>query len=324
MNREEIKKKIKEKISLLKNERLDGLVLSLKNRNKNIYNSIIEETEYLGEECKFMERIYHITNDLKERPKCLICGKELLFIRYNDAYRKYCNKCSQKSEERNKKISESKLNMGEERKKKLYVDITKKRVPKYIKTWENKPLAEKIKIWDKQQKTRNDKSQEEKNIILEKNRRGVHKYQSKLTNEEVIKICDKIAQTRIKNGIHSSYAAYCGYYKEIYFQSLSELIFLIFCFDHNIKIERAKIISKYYNLIDDKNHRYYPDFYLPEVDQYIEIKGRVFPDDEIKWKTFPYKLDIYLDRSGKFKILKQYVVGKYGKCFYKEHIKKEL
>ena len=38
-----------------------------------------------------------------------------------------------------------------------------------------------------------------------------------------------------------------------------------------------------------------PDFYLPEADLFIEIKGRVFDKDkeEAKWNQFPYKLDIY-------------------------------
>jgi hypothetical protein len=36
-----------------------------------------------------------------------------------------------------------------------------------------------------------------------------------------------------------------------------------------------------------KSHRYFPDFYLPETEEYIEIKGYKTERDEAKWKYFP-------------------------------------
>ena len=36
--------------------------------------------------------------------------------------------------------------------------------------------------------------------------------------------------------------------------------------------------------LNDKQHLYFPDFYLPETDEYIEIKGYMWPKDEIKMK----------------------------------------
>ena len=36
-----------------------------------------------------------------------------------------------------------------------------------------------------------------------------------------------------------------------------------------------------------KNHLYYPDFYLPELDLYIEVKGYERERDTYKWKAVP-------------------------------------
>jgi len=35
---------------------------------------------------------------------------------------------------------------------------------------------------------------------------------------------------------------------------------------------------------------YYPDFYLPDSDEYIEVKGYITEKDKCKWKFFPNKL----------------------------------
>ena len=42
---------------------------------------IIKQTNYLPEDCKFTERIYHVLNNLKKRPKCF-CGKKKKFNKY--------------------------------------------------------------------------------------------------------------------------------------------------------------------------------------------------------------------------------------------------
>ena len=62
-----------------------------------------------------------------------------------------------------------------------------------------------------------------------------------------------------------------GYYKGYYCASSYELIFLVYCLDHNIQIERNKFTFPYeYN---NKQHIYLPDWYLPETDTIIECKG---------------------------------------------------
>ena len=43
---------------------------------------------------------------------------------------------------------------------------------------------------------------------------------------------------------------------------------------------------------NNSKHLYYPDFYLPEYDSYIEVKGFETEMDRAKWKNFPKKLFI--------------------------------
>lgn len=64
-----------------------------------------------------------------------------------------------------------------------------------------------------------------------------------------------------------------GQFKELYFRSSYEFIFIKFCKDNCIEIECAanqKWRVRYSK--DDKLHFYYPDFYLPQFDVIIEIK----------------------------------------------------
>lgn len=63
-----------------------------------------------------------------------------------------------------------------------------------------------------------------------------------------------------------------GSYKGIHCDSTYELAFLIYCLDHNIAVERNQRNFSY--VLNNKNRNYYPDFYLPDHNVFIEIKGR--------------------------------------------------
>lgn len=65
---------------------------------------------------------------------------------------------------------------------------------------------------------------------------------------------------------------YTGYYKGVYCASSYELIFLLYCEEHHIKVERCKYTFKY--KYKRKNKIYVPDFYLPESNTIVELKGR--------------------------------------------------
>ena len=51
--------------------------------------------------------------------------------------------------------------------------------------------------------------------------------------------------------------------------------------DNKINWVRSRKINLKYKLHDDDyTHTYYPDFYLPDVDEYIEIKGFFYKSDD--------------------------------------------
>ena len=96
----------------------------------------------------------------------------------------------------------------------------------------------------------------------------------------------------MKNGVPGN-QGYKGNSEGFYYESTWELAFIKYCLKSNVKIERNKKGFVYW--YQDKKHLYYPDFYLPEADLFIEIKGYMRePDRELeKWNQFPHKLDIY-------------------------------
>lgn len=56
---------------------------------------------------------------------------------------------------------------------------------------------------------------------------------------------------------------------------------------------RNKKRFQYFNELKNKNSTYCPDFYLNDSDTYIEVKGYKTELDNIKWKQFEYKLEIW-------------------------------
>lgn len=60
-----------------------------------------------------------------------------------------------------------------------------------------------------------------------------------------------------------------------------EMIFVEYCIKNNIQIEQpTKPFSYTY---EQRIRNYYPDFYLPETDLYVEIKGYETEKDRAKW-----------------------------------------
>lgn len=90
-----------------------------------------------------------------------------------------------------------------------------------------------------------------------------------------------------------------GFVKEYIYKGIKllgswELKFAIWCDKNNIKWIKNKDQFKY--ILDDKEHIYFPDFYLLDLDEYIEIKGFETDKDILKWNQFP--------KDKKLKILK--------------------
>ena len=83
-------------------------------------------------------------------------------------------------------------------------------------------------------------------------------------------------------------------YKGIKFQGSWELTFFKWCEDKNITCER-NIEGFAYKW--NGTRTYFPDFYLPSYDSYVEVKGYKTEQDDAKWKQFPKKLLIVVKKD---------------------------
>ena len=87
-----------------------------------------------------------------------------------------------------------------------------------------------------------------------------------------------------------------GYYKGIYVGSTYELAFLIYCLDHNLKIQKLTNLKfPYTNPQNNKSHYYYPDFLINE-NTIVEIKGRENLIDKIKAQSVIGYEYLYLNK----------------------------
>ena len=103
----------------------------------------------------------------------------------------------------------------------------------------------------------------------------------KISNSVQITLLNKPDDEKI---MHSDYAL-SGFYNNFYCGSSYELIFLLYCLKHNIKIKRCPFRFPY--VFEGKRRTYFPDFYLPENDTIIELKGRGphYNKDEVEAKA---------------------------------------
>jgi hypothetical protein len=87
---------------------------------------------------------------------------------------------------------------------------------------------------------------------------------------------------------HISFAKKDG--KIVKLQGTWEEKLAMFLDEKDIKWERNRVGYKYQ--FKNKEHQYFPDFYLPEHKIYIEVKGYETERDKAKWSEFPFKLFI--------------------------------
>jgi hypothetical protein len=78
-------------------------------------------------------------------------------------------------------------------------------------------------------------------------------------------------------------------YNNIKFQGKWELEFYQYCERKNIKIQRS---NEWFEYEWDGLRKYFPDFYLPDLNTYVEVKGYETDRDKAKWSAFPKKLII--------------------------------
>lgn len=78
-------------------------------------------------------------------------------------------------------------------------------------------------------------------------------------------------------------------YDNIKFQGRWELEFYMHCKTNNILIERS---NEWFPYEWNGTRKYFPDFYLPEKNLYVEVKGYETDRDRAKWQAFPKRLKI--------------------------------
>ena len=70
-------------------------------------------------------------------------------------------------------------------------------------------------------------------------------------------------------------------YKGVQLDSGSEKEFAIKCDEHNIHWKKNNTIYFEYIGVDNKKHKYYPDFYLKDSDKWVEIKGKLYASKDV-------------------------------------------
>ena len=132
-----------------------------------------------------------------------------------------------------------------------------------------------------------------------------------------------------------NYKKYKGDPTKIYYRSLWERKFMVYCDNNPSIIEwgSEEIIIPYRSPIDKRVHRYFPDFYIKYVNsngktlrEIIEVKPKrqTLPPKEQKRKTKKYLNEIatYAVNQAKFKAAEEYCKDrKYGfRILTEEHL----
>lgn len=102
-----------------------------------------------------------------------------------------------------------------------------------------------------------------------------------------------------------------GFYKGIWCDSTYELVFVVFCIDHNINFKRNKNGFKY--IYDNVEHKFYPDFIINN-NFYVEIKGIKSDINDYKKNAVPHPIR-FLYRED-LKNCFDYVKNTYGYNMY--------
>lgn len=147
-------------------------------------------------------------------------------------------------------------------------------------------------------------------LSYDKRRRKVccHECLIKLIQQQKLELCAKQGTNLCGKGIR-------GYYKGYYCQSSWELAYVIYNIDHGINFIRNKEGFKY--ILNNIERTYFPDFYLLDTKEYVEIKGYYDSKTKEKEKQFPKNKKLKILCLKEMKPILNYVKEKYGKDFSK-------
>lgn len=159
----------------------------------------------------------------------------------------------------------------------------------------------------------------------------LEKYGEEIANQKLIQFKNKCSQ-RNKGENNPMYGkpspkksgnGYSGYYKGNYFRSILELSYLKYLLDNNIKFESCE--NKKYRVeyqLDNKKQTYFPDFYLLDTQEIIEIKPQNLLNNKINKLKFEAAINKY---GNKFKVLTENNFNKLDvNDTYRLYINKEI
>lgn len=338
MNREELKSYIREKF--IKNNRLINTTSkSYMNRNHKIaYEKIMEFTSYLEESSKFSERVYHILNDLTNNQTCEHpeCNNILKFYTFKKGYRQSCsNKCGVYFNKKAKletygdenynnpakmidtKIKNNSYTLMIETHKRtclekygvkhhwLVPEINAKRIETFnLKYGVDYPTQNK-EIRNKGKETSLErygfenpaKNEEIKNKINTNNQKTcLLRYGVKNISQAGLDTNSgyKWKEYTLPSG---KIIKYQGYEDKL----LDEL--LLEYHEDEILTSRADMPEFWYIGLDGKNHRYFPDCYIPKTNTIYEVKSEwtlnssfetnILKFNSVRYKGYNLKIMIY-------------------------------
>lgn len=118
---------------------------------------------------------------------------------------------------------------------------------------------------------------------------------SKETDERLVEVSRGLSETvkrKVKEGTwHVSYTARRTHeYRGVKLLGSWELAYAKWLDAQGIQWVRPTESFPY--VFGNKERRYTPDFYLPDTDQFVEVKGYEKPMDHAKWREFPRRLKI--------------------------------
>ena len=108
---------------------------------------------------------------------------------------------------------------------------------------------------------------------------------TRILNQSLL-ISDKVNQLIVNGDWHNSFSkSRRQSYKNESFDGKWEVLVAKWFDEQNIVWIRNKSVFSY--TFNEKQRKYTPDFYLPNNNCYVEIKGWKTPKDEAKWAYFP-------------------------------------
>jgi hypothetical protein len=211
---------------------------------------------------------------------CEICSKTIMVGRYRAKKWTKCLPCSaflngknnigiKHTEETNRKNSERNSGEGNGFFGKTHSEET-------LEKFRNKEITQKVRDSAKESMKRNSNKRPIFDIWVEKF--GI---EGALAKKEELRKIQSINSSGENNPMYGkpspmgSGNGWSGWYREVYFRSILELSYMHLMYNNDIILENGELLKHGIPYIFEGNKRtYFPDFFLPEFNVYIEIKPK--------------------------------------------------